>query len=121
MHKYRELKIWQRSMALTIETYKETRNWPKDEQFGLISQVRRAVSSIPLNIAEGAGNDSNKEFTRFLQIALRSSYELMTAFDIARGLQFLSDERADKLINETDQISAMITGLMKSLGWRQSI
>jgi four helix bundle protein len=84
----------------------------------LISQIRRAATSIPLNIAEGAGNDSNQEFCRFLQYALRSGYEVMTAIDIARGLHFLSDERADTLLAEVNEIAAMIVGLMKHLGWR---
>lgn len=66
-------------MSFTVAIYRETREWPNDERFGLISQIRRATNSIPLNIAEGAGNSSNKEFHRFLQIALRSSYEVMTA------------------------------------------
>ncbi len=118
MHKYRELKVWQRAMKFTVTVYRETRQWPLEERFGLISQIRRATSSIPLNIAEGAGNDSNKEFCRYLEIALRSSYEVMTAIDIARGIEFLPDERADSLLNEADEIAAMLVGLMKSLGWR---
>jgi four helix bundle protein len=72
-----------------------------------------------LNIAEGAGNNSNKEFIRFLQISLRSTYEVMTAIDIARGLDFLTNERADPLLAEADEIAAMLVGLMKSLGWKK--
>jgi four helix bundle protein len=73
MHKYRELKVWQRAMAFTVSIYRESQTWPGDERFGLISQIRRAATSIPLNIAEGAGNDSNKSFvvsynTHFVQI-----------------------------------------------------
>ena len=117
MHKYRELKVWQRSMAFTVTIYRETRGWPSDERFGLISQIRRATCSIPMNISEGAGNDSDKEFCRYLEMALRSDYEVMTAIDIARGLEFLPDERADALLKEADEIAAMIVGLMKSLGW----
>ncbi len=117
VHKYRELKVWQRAMAFTIAVYRESAQWPKDERFGLISQVRRACSSIPLNIAEGAGNSTNKEFCRFLEIAIRSDYETMTAIDIARGLGYLQNNRADELLCEADQIAAMIGGLMKSLGW----
>ena len=117
MHKYRELKVWQRSMAFTVTIYRETRGWPSDERFGLISQIRRATCSIPMNIAEGAGNDSDKEFCRYLEMALRSDYEVMTAIDIARGLEFLPDERADALLKDADEIAAMIVGLMKSLGW----
>jgi four helix bundle protein len=116
MHKYRELKVWQRAMAFTVAIYGESGKWPIDERFGLISQIRRATSAIPLNIAEGAGNSSNKEFCRFLGIALRSVYEVMTAVDIAKGLDFLPDERANVLLAEADEIAAMIVGLMKSLG-----
>jgi four helix bundle protein len=74
-----------------------------------------------MNIAERAGNASNKEFCRYLEMALRSCYEVMTAIDIARGLEFLLNERADGLGKEADEIAAMIVGLMKSLGWRSSI
>jgi four helix bundle protein len=105
-------------MAFTLAVYRASRLWPNEERFGLISQIRRAASSIPMNIAEGAGNDSDKEFCRYLEIALRSSYEVMTAIDIARGLEFLPNERADSLVQEADEIAAMLVGLMKSLGWR---
>ncbi len=115
MHKYRELKVWQRSMAFTIDVYRETRNWPSEERFGLTSQLRRAVSAIPLNISEGAGNSSAREFSRFLEIALRSAYEVMTAIEIARGLAYLTDERAGALLAEADEIAAMTAGLIKSL------
>ena len=118
MHKYRELKVWQRAMVFTVTIYRETRGWPDDEKFGLISQIRRATSGIPMNIAEGAGNTSNKEFCRFLEIAWRSDYEVMTAIEFARGLEFLPDKRADSLLAEADEIAAMRTGLMKSLGWK---
>jgi four helix bundle protein len=120
MHKYRELKVWQRAMAFTVEIYRESQKWPSDERFGLISQIRRAATSIPLNIAEGAGNDSNKEFCHFLQYSLRSTYEVMTAIDIARGLHYLPDARADSLLEEANEIAAMIVGLMKHLGWKSN-
>ena len=118
MHKYRELKVWQRGMKFTVTVYRETRQWPSEERFGLIGQIRRAACSIPMNIAEGAGNDSDKEFCRYLEMALRSSYEVMTAIDIGRGLEFLPDVRAHSLLQEADEIAAMLVGLMKSLGWR---
>ncbi len=120
MHKYRELKVWQRAMAFTVDVYRETRGWPPEERFGLTSQLRRAVSAVPLNIAEGAGNASDREFARFLEIALRSTYEVMTAIEIARGLDYLSDSRATVLLSEADEIAAMTAGLMKSLGWKRS-
>lgn len=118
MHKYRELMVWQRAMKFTVMIYRESRQWPPEERFGLISQIRRAVCSIPLNIAEGAGNNSDKEFCRFLEMALRSSYEVMTAIDIGRDLEFLPGALADSLLKEADEIAAMLVGLMKSLGWR---
>lgn len=120
MHKYRELKVWQRAMAFTVMIYQESQKWPSEEKFGLISQIRRAATSIPLNIAEGSGNDSNPEFCRFLQYALRSDYEVMTTIDIARGLNFLKDQPADALLAEANEIAAMIVGLMKHLGWKNS-
>jgi len=121
MHKYRELKVWQRALAFTLAIYRESKRWPSEERFGLISQIRRAACSIPMNIAEGAGNDSAKEFCRFLEIALRSTYEVMTAIDIACGLEFLTNECAEVLLKEADEIAAMLVGLMKSLGWRTGV
>ncbi len=102
-------------MTFTIRIYQETNCFPKSEVFGLSSQIRRASSSIPLNIAEGSGCSSNKEFCRFLEISLRSGYETATAIDIARGLQYWSDEIADHLLNECNEIAAMIVGLTKHL------
>lgn len=117
MQKFRELKVWQRAMDFTIEIYRESRAFPADERFGLTSQLRRATAAIPSNIAEGAGNTSKKEFTRFLEIALRSSYEVMTAMEIARGLNYFTNENADALLKQADEIAAMLVSLMKALGW----
>lgn len=121
MHKYRDLKVWQRAMAFTLAVYHETQTWPGDERFGLISQIRRASSSIPLNVAEGAGSSSNKEFRRFLEIALRSTYETMTALEIASGLAMISAERGRELLSHADEIAAMLVGLMKTLGWKSTL
>jgi four helix bundle protein len=121
VHKFRELKVWQRAMVFTVAVYRESRGWPNDERFGLISQVRRAATSIPLNIAEGAGNNSDKEFLRFLEIALRSAYEVMTGIEIAQNLEFVPTERASILLSDADEIVAMTVGLMKSLGWKSRV
>ena len=80
MHAFRKLKVWQRAMDFVAEIYKLSAGFPRTEQFGLTSQIRRAATSIPLNVAEGAGSGSNPEFQRFLSYALRSSYEVMTAW-----------------------------------------
>ena len=82
-HKFRDLRVWQQAMDLVTDVYRLTQRFPQHEQFGLTSQLRRAAVSIPLNIAEGAGSESPKEFKRFLDIAMRSTYETMTAIDIA--------------------------------------
>ena len=76
MRDFHKLMIWQRSHSLTLEIYKITKTFPKEEVFGLTSQIQRAVSSIPTNIAEGCGRNSNKEFAHFLQIAIGSATEL---------------------------------------------
>ncbi len=118
VHNYRELKVWQRALSFTVWIYKETGSLPDNERFGLTSQRRRASCSIPMNIAEGSGNSSPKEFCRFLEIALRSDYEVMTAIEIARRLQYWSDTVGDALLKEGDEIAAMIVGLIKTLGGR---
>ena len=90
MHKFRELKVWQRAMDFVTGIYRVSARFPHPEQSGLTSQIRRAALSIPLNIAEGAGADSDAEFRRFLSYALRSTYEVMTALEIAQRLGYCS-------------------------------
>jgi four helix bundle protein len=86
MQDFRELKVWQRSHRLTLDVYRASRSFPKDELFGLTSQTRRASASIPANIAEGCGRNGDPEFARFLQIAMGSAceleYHLLLAFDL---------------------------------------
>jgi len=118
MHKFRELKVWQRAMDLVTGVYRLTKSFPSEEQFGLTSQLRRAVVSIPLNLSEGAGSGSDAEFNRFLRISLRSCYETMTALEIGRRLGYCTDAQVGPLNQEVDEIAAMIVGLIKSLGCR---
>jgi four helix bundle protein len=114
-HKFRELVVWQRAMEFVTNVYTLTRVFPQHEQFGLTSQLRRAATSIPLNIAEGAGSDSPNEFKRFLDIALKSTYETMTALELSVRLKYASQDRVETLLSEADEIAAMIVGLAKSL------
>jgi len=114
-HNFRNLKIYRRSIDFAVEIYKLSRLFTKDELFGLTNQVRRAVTSISLNIAEGSGNKSEKEFQRFLEIALRSDYEVMACLEIALQLDYCDKNNYDKLIKEADEIAAMIVGFSKSL------
>jgi four helix bundle protein len=109
------MKIYQQAIDFAVEIYRMTRMFPKDEIFGLTSQIRRAVTSISLNIAEGSGNKSNKEFMRFLDIALRSDYEVMACLEIALKLKYCNTEDFEKMNIEADEIAAMIVGFEKNL------
>ena len=114
-HNFRNLKIYQRSIAYAVEIYRITGNFPKEELYGLTSQIRRAALSIALNIAEGSGNSSEKEFKRFLEIALQSDYEVMACLEIALRMKFYNQEAFTRLTAEADEIAAMIVGFSKSL------
>lgn len=107
MHKYKELKLWQKSIDLVTDIYLSTRSFPDSEKFGLISQINRAAVSIPSNIAEGAGRNSDKEFLQFLSIAQASSYELETQLIISKNLTYLSIEDLDKLTVQIEEIQKM--------------
>ena len=89
MKTFRDLLIWQKAMNLVTETYKLTNSFPKEEQFGLIPQIRRCSVSIPSNIAEGYGRGTNKEYLRFLSIAIGSLFEFQTQLEIAYNLQYI--------------------------------
>jgi four helix bundle protein len=115
MHNFRKLKVYQKAVDFSVLIYKLTKTFPKEEQFGLTSQFRRAVISISLNIAEGSGNKSNKEFKRFVEFALRSNYEVMSCLEIALRLNYCSKEDYSSLIAESDEIAAMLVGFSKQL------
>ncbi len=114
-HNFRKLKIYQRAIDFTVEIYKISKRFPKEELYGLTSQIRRAVTSIALNIAEGSGNSSEKEFKRFLEIALRSDYEVMTCLEVVLRLNYCKRGEHETLIAEADEIAAMISVFSKSL------
>ena len=101
MHQYKELKLWQKSIDLVTRIYSLTRNFPQVEKFGLVSQINRSAVSIPSNIAEGAGRNSDKEFVQFLAFAHASSFELETQLIISKNLSYVSQE---ELIVLTDQL-----------------
>jgi four helix bundle protein len=121
MRKFRDYKVWQRAMDFVESIYRVSADFPKDERYGLTNQLGRAASSVPLNIAEGAGSSTDKEFSRFLSFSLRSVYETMTALELADRLGFCSTARAKELLGEADQIAAMLYSLRKKLaaGTRQ--
>jgi len=115
MKDFRELKVWQRSHRLTLAVYRATRPFPKDELYGLTSQLRRASASIPANIAEGCGRNGDSELARFFQIAMGSAceldYHLMLAFD----LDLLKETEFKALSKEVTEIQQMLAGFLKKL------
>jgi four helix bundle protein len=115
MKTYRDLIVWQKAMALVTEIYKVTASFPRREDYGITSQIRRCAISIPSNIAEGYGRHSRNEYIRFLQIALGSLYELQTQLEIAANLGYLKKEEFDVLYESTREVERMLSSLVKSL------
>ena len=115
MHNFRELRIWQRSIDLAEAIYKITADFPKEEKYGLISQLRRCCVSVPSNISEGAGRSTNKQFKYFLEISMGSCNELQTQLELSFRFNFISKEILDKLNDEILQILKMILIFYNSL------
>lgn len=115
MHRFKELKIWQKGMDVAVEIYKLTEQFPDEEKFGLTSQSRRSAVSIPSNIAEGAGRRTNPDFVRFLNISNGSTNELETQLLLAERLGFVNDEQISSVIDGLKQIQNMNYALTNSL------
>ncbi len=115
MHNFRELKIWQKAREFVKEIYQTTANFPSEEKFGLTSQMQRAAISIPSNIAEGAGRGSNKDFSRFLNIANASAFELETQIYLAYDLNYIESNKLEFLTEKIIEIKKMIYGFKKGL------
>ena len=112
---FRDLIIWQRGISLVKDVYEETRNFPKEELYGITTQIRRSAISIPSNISEGHIRQHRAEFRQFLNIALGSLAELETQIIIARELNYLSIEKSENLIDQMSSLGKMMRGLMKKL------
>ena len=108
MRDFHKLIIWQRSHQLALKIYSISKLFPKDELFGLTSQIRRAVSSIPTNIAEGCGRASNKDFAHFLQIAIGSAAEVEYELLLAHDLNYINENDYQTLTEETVAVRKMI-------------
>lgn len=115
MKTHKDLDVWKFSIDLVIKIYKLTDNFPSDEKYGIINQMRRSAVSIPSNIAEGAGRTSTKEFANFISISLGSLSELETQLIISQKLSFLNFDSFDEIMNDLIQIRKMLLGLKKSL------
>jgi four helix bundle protein len=116
---FRDLRVWQEAMKLSVEAYRITAGFPKHEIYGLAQQMRRAAVSVPSNIAEGKGRHSNREFAQFLFHARGSLLELETQITIAQELQYLSIEEAHKLLGDATRVGRSLSGLINSI--RESV
>ena len=112
---FRDLNIWQKGIDLVKDVYKETKNYPKEEMYGLTNQIRRAAISIPSNIAEGHIRQHRAEFRQFLSVALGSLAELETQIIISRELEYMSGEISQKLVGQVNLLGKMIRSLTKKL------
>lgn len=115
MHKFKELKVWQKSRELVKEVYQLTKELPSSEQFGITSQLRRAIVSVPANIAEGAGRNSNKDFCRFLDIANGSSFEVETLLYLCLDLDYISTDTFSYINSKVLEIQRMIYSLKSKM------
>ena len=115
MKDYRELLVWARSHRLTLELYRATKSFPKDEMFGVTSQIRRAAASIPANIAEGCGRDGDAELRRFLNISLGSACELDYFVLLASELGYLSAEQRSRFGGEVLELRRMLGTFIQKL------
>lgn len=115
MHNFRELNIWKESMTLAKSIFTLTKSFPETEKYGLTSQMNRCSVSIPSNIAEGTGRDSDKELKRFLNIALGSCFELETQILLAKSFEYIDLDKSTNLVNEITTIQKMISGFKRSL------
>ncbi len=111
----RELEAWQLAMQLVKAIYLATKTWPRDEIYGLTSQIRRAAVAIPSNVAEGQGRNSPRDFVRFLSIAYGSLMEVQTQTLIAQDLGYVSPDASKDLMELQDRVARILNGLMRSL------
>jgi four helix bundle protein len=115
MKNFKQLKIWQKGFDIAIDSFKLVSVFPKEEKYGISSQITRAAVSIPSNIAEGSSRTSEKEYGRFLEISLGSSFELETQLLIAKSVNYGNAEDCNKLLSDIDEEQKMIMGFMKKL------
>lgn len=115
MQNFHDLKVWEKAHQLTLDVYKATRDFPREELYGLTSQVRRATSSIPANIAEGCGRNTGNELRRFLEIAMGSASEVEYHLLLARDLGFLTPDVHGELNSRTCEIKRMLSAFIQKL------
>ncbi|TPL87754.1 four helix bundle protein [Mesorhizobium sp. B2-3-14] len=115
INSYKDLIVWQQAMDLAAATYALTKAWPKEELYGLTSQIRRSATSIPANIAEGYGRDNRGSYQQFLRIAQGSLKELETHLQIAERIGLATHDQADRILLATEGIGKMLRQLISKL------
>lgn len=115
MVNYRKYIVWQKSHQLVLDIYKTTTSFPKSEQFNLVSQINRACTSIPTNIAEGCGRETQKELIRFLYTSSGSAQELEYLLLLSKDLKFINDNNYQKLYIEITEIKKMLASLIRKI------
>ncbi|MCM0668022.1 four helix bundle protein [Flavobacterium tyrosinilyticum] len=115
MHQFEKLKIWQKAMDIAVHVYEISSILPNDEKFNLIHQIKKCAVSIPSNIAEGSGRNSDKEFMHFLGIANGSTFELITQLILAKRLKLVSEDLIQPTINQLVEVSNMNFSFQRSL------
>ena len=115
MKNFKDLKVWKKAHRLTLAIYKATYRYPKDELYGLTSQIKRSSVSVPSNVAEGFRRYHSREYRQFLYIALGSAAELETQLIISNELGFIPGDKLNSILEKIDHISKMITSLINKL------
>jgi four helix bundle protein len=115
MKDFRELKVWHKSHGIALEVYKLTYRFPNDEKFGLISQIRRAAVSIPTNIAEGCGRNSNPDLARFLAIAYGSANEVDYLLLLSKDLSIINDPDYQAMNSQIVEVKKMLAALLRKI------
>jgi four helix bundle protein len=113
MHNYKQLDVWNKGIDLASSIYRVTKKFPKEEKFGIVSQMRRCSVSISSNIAEGAGRSSDKEFRQFLNISFGSCSELETQLIISQNLGYLTGSEFESILSDLNEIQRMVFTLIK--------
>jgi four helix bundle protein len=121
MKNFRDLNVWHKAHALTLAAYKETTGFPRDEVYGLTSQIRRCAVSVAANVAEGCGKRGNAEFQRFLNIATGSASELEYHFLLARDLGFLAESEYKNLSDGVIEVKRMLAALFRKVAADRSV
>jgi four helix bundle protein len=112
---YRDLEAWQCARALVVEIYRSTASFPREEMFGLTSQLRRAAVSVASNIAEGKGRFSDRELSQFLSVSRGSVFEIETQVTIALDLGFLTESQSQTLLKRCGEVGRLLNGLIKAV------